>query len=243
MGSFAYRHPGGAFLIEYNVGRDISKFFYGAYALDGNSNDPKAKTERHTHSNVARKMVNRHIIGVLTSKTIVGYRQLVSETASSATRFKIVQSKTMRVNEHTHSLVLDSITTKNLTGVQNYYADLSTLGKHYHVVSLGPDQKPVTSHGRVLRRHYTIANCMRREFYHKLLTLLPESEDVTAAIQRITLLNNTAHSSLLSTQQKNSFAGFPRAHGSSEVSAGNYEATFGSAVTAGLEVGADAKEP
>lgn len=207
LGSFAYAHPGGAFLIEYNVGRDISKFFYGAYALDGNSNDPKAKTERHTHSNVARKMVNRHIIGVLTSKTVVGYRQLVSDAASSATRFKILQSKTMRVNEHTHSLVFDSITTKNLTGVQNYYTDLSTLGKHYHVVSLGPDQTPVTSHGRILRRHYTIANCMRREFYHKLLTLLPDSEDVTAAIQRITLLNNTTLGSFLSTQQKNSFGG------------------------------------
>lgn len=200
VGSFAYAHPGGAFLIEYNVGRDIGKFFYGAYALDGNSNDPKAKTERHNHSNIARKIVNRHIIGVLTSKTIVGYRQMVSDTASSATRFKIDQAKTMRVNESTRSFVFDSITTKSLVGVQNYYSDLSTLGKHYHVASLGANLQPVTSHGRVLRRHYTIANCMRREFYHQLLTLLPESEDVTAAIHRIALLNNTASSSLLGTQ-------------------------------------------
>ena len=29
-------HPGGRFLLEHNIGRDISKFFYGGYALDGN---------------------------------------------------------------------------------------------------------------------------------------------------------------------------------------------------------------
>ena len=138
---------------------------------------------------------------------------MVADTAASATRFKIAQSKTLRVNENTHSLVFDSITTKSLVGVQNYYSDLGTLGKHYHVVSLGVDQKPVTSHGRVLRRHYTIANCMRREFYHKLLTLLPDGEDVTAAIQRLALLNNTAPSSLLSTQLKNSLTGYTRTQG------------------------------
>ena len=40
ISSYAYNHPGGAFLLDYNVGRDISKFFYGSYALDGNGNDP-----------------------------------------------------------------------------------------------------------------------------------------------------------------------------------------------------------
>ena len=41
VSSFAYTHPGGQFLIEYNLGRDIGKFFYGSYSLDGNGNDPK----------------------------------------------------------------------------------------------------------------------------------------------------------------------------------------------------------
>ena len=27
-------HPGGKFLIEANIGRDISKFFYGGYAME-----------------------------------------------------------------------------------------------------------------------------------------------------------------------------------------------------------------
>ena len=65
IGGYAYAHPGGAFLINYNVGRDISKFIYGSYALFGNGNDPKKATERHAHSNIARKIANRHAIATL----------------------------------------------------------------------------------------------------------------------------------------------------------------------------------
>jgi hypothetical protein len=62
-----HKHPGGAFVLSHNVGRDISKFFYGGYALDGNSSNPKDANSRHTHSNVARKIVNDHIVAVLVS--------------------------------------------------------------------------------------------------------------------------------------------------------------------------------
>jgi cytochrome b involved in lipid metabolism len=66
ISSYAYNHPGGAFLLDYNVGRDISKFFYGSYALDGNGNDPsKEETERYTHSNIARKIANNNSIGIM----------------------------------------------------------------------------------------------------------------------------------------------------------------------------------
>lgn len=71
IGGYAYAHPGGAHLINYNVGRDISKFIYGSYALCGNSNDPKAKTDRHTHSNVARKVANNHAIATLKKDAVV----------------------------------------------------------------------------------------------------------------------------------------------------------------------------
>ena len=55
-------------MIEYTVGRDISKFFYGGYALDGNNNDPKLPNNRHAHSNVARKIVLRHVVAVIGKK-------------------------------------------------------------------------------------------------------------------------------------------------------------------------------
>jgi cytochrome b involved in lipid metabolism len=33
---FQDKHPGGKFVINHNIGRDISKFFYGGYSLEGN---------------------------------------------------------------------------------------------------------------------------------------------------------------------------------------------------------------
>lgn len=56
-------HPGGKFLLEHNIGRDISKFFYGGYALD--NNDVKGGSMVHTHSNMARLQVSTLIIGKL----------------------------------------------------------------------------------------------------------------------------------------------------------------------------------
>ena len=57
-------HPGGKFLINYNIGRDISKFFYGGYALENFSGRPLT----NAHSNVARHIVNTLIIARLIKK-------------------------------------------------------------------------------------------------------------------------------------------------------------------------------
>ena len=64
IGAYAYAHPGGAFLLEYNVGRDIGKFFYGSYALEGNDSKKK-DSYRHCHSNVARKIANLNRVAIL----------------------------------------------------------------------------------------------------------------------------------------------------------------------------------
>jgi hypothetical protein len=48
------------------VGRDISKFFYGAYAFEGNENlKPGQPNLVHAHSNIARKVLYRHIVAVM----------------------------------------------------------------------------------------------------------------------------------------------------------------------------------
>lgn len=59
---FAYSHPGGQFLIDMNIGKDIGKFFYGGYSFDKAPVIPGLKSNAHTHSNIARKIVNQHII-------------------------------------------------------------------------------------------------------------------------------------------------------------------------------------
>lgn len=47
-------HPGGKFLIENNIGRDISKFFYG-----GQSQESLAGMRPYLHSNIAFDMINQ----------------------------------------------------------------------------------------------------------------------------------------------------------------------------------------
>jgi hypothetical protein len=64
ISTFAYAHPGGAFLLEHNIGSDVTKFFYGAYALDQNSN-AMGDSNTHVHSNIARKIAIKHVIGIL----------------------------------------------------------------------------------------------------------------------------------------------------------------------------------
>jgi len=53
-------HPGGRFSIENNIGRDVSKFFYGGYTQENES-----KMWPYTHSSIARGVVERLIIGRL----------------------------------------------------------------------------------------------------------------------------------------------------------------------------------
>ena len=99
LSTYASSHPGGAFTINYLVGRDISKFFYGSYALDGNQNGPGHETSAHTHSNIARKIANKHVKYVLATKE------------SQTHQYKI--SKTNQVNAFTKSFVFDKLPDNN----------------------------------------------------------------------------------------------------------------------------------
>ena len=49
-------HPGGRFTIRHCIGRDISKFFFGGYSLDGN--ETNKATPGHSHSSYAYMIVN-----------------------------------------------------------------------------------------------------------------------------------------------------------------------------------------
>ena len=51
---YMFNHPGGKFLLEHNIGRDVSKFFYGGYAQDGNLIANGAASVVYAHSNMAR---------------------------------------------------------------------------------------------------------------------------------------------------------------------------------------------
>ncbi len=55
-------HPGGQFLLSYNIGRDISKFFYGGYQLENYT----GRNTVQNHSGIARTIVNKLVVARLT---------------------------------------------------------------------------------------------------------------------------------------------------------------------------------
>ena len=105
VSSFAYSHPGGQFLIDYNIGRDIGKFFYGGYALDGNFNSVNAETERHVHTNIARKIVNKLAIATLKPDAIRWNHQ----NKNTDVTFKIDHTNTHKINGYTRTFQFNSI--------------------------------------------------------------------------------------------------------------------------------------
>ena len=58
MNGYERIHPGGKFLLTRNYGRDISKFFYGGYAM-------VPETLPHTHTPAALKICEALVVGVV----------------------------------------------------------------------------------------------------------------------------------------------------------------------------------
>jgi cytochrome b involved in lipid metabolism len=66
---FVDYHPGGKFVININAGRDISKFFFGGYCLEGN--DAGKPVPGYNHSNYAKMIAVSLCVGVYEPETIV----------------------------------------------------------------------------------------------------------------------------------------------------------------------------
>lgn len=115
VSSFKSEHPGGKFLVEYHIGRDISKFFYGGYVLENNSG-----MKPYTHSNVARAIVNSLIVGRMSEKP---------------TTFLIRIESKVEVNKITKTFNLKAVEKSSKYQAPSS-TDVSFFGKHYLVRSL-----------------------------------------------------------------------------------------------------------
>ncbi len=63
VSTFIDSHPGGKYLLQHNIGRDISKFFYGGYTLN------RAFTPFNHHSKKIYALLNSLKVGRLTINT------------------------------------------------------------------------------------------------------------------------------------------------------------------------------
>lgn len=155
---YAELHPGGKFMIKINVGRDISKFFYGGYCLDGNLTS--MNPEGYNHSNYAKLVVNDLTVGL--------YHR---ETHPMHITCFVDKKKTHMWNDTTATVKFENIDKKRVTCFVNFHNGMESIGKHYKLRS----HKNMDVH-----RHYTICNTMQPEMYNGLLKCLKSGGDVTA---------------------------------------------------------------
>jgi hypothetical protein len=162
VGDYMDNHPGGRFLLSHNIGRDVSKFFYGGYALDGNISN-KAKVHRHT--NVARSQVDTLAI----ARLLNNQTKIMSENKQMVPTFQAVIKSRTQANSSTQTIqfnfVDDTQFPLSAHRPQNFYPDLQMIGKHYRI-------SEAKSH--TLHRHYTVANCLRQGAYDEYLRALKE---------------------------------------------------------------------
>jgi Cytochrome b5-like Heme/Steroid binding domain len=124
---FRSEHPGGQFLIDFHIGRDVSKFFYGGYVLENQSG-----MTPYTHSNVARAIVNSMIIGKLNES---------SET------FEGVITHDYNINATTKVFTF-KIESEDVHYKAPASTSVDTIGKHYLLRSIAQPN---------VRRHYTVS--------------------------------------------------------------------------------------
>ena len=113
VSKFIEYHPGGRFVLTHNIGRDISKFFYGGYSLDGNLRRPNKPTKGHVHSNYARRIVNECIVAHFNSHL---------KPTSQICRVK--QNEIYIVNDKVKTFYLETINKKTVTHFKRFYPGL-----------------------------------------------------------------------------------------------------------------------
>lgn len=165
VASFVSHHPGGAFVIRHNVGRDISKFFHGGYSLDGNLGGRPAAG--YKHSNYARMIVNSLITA-----------QFEKEKPVQSTLCVLNDRESRLVNNMTKVLFLHSRDNSIVPNFRRFFPGLSNLGKHFLVTTLD---------GRKPSRHYTVCNVMHPNVYWELIRLLnDETSDRSKLLAALT---------------------------------------------------------
>ena len=135
---FRMSHPGGKFVLDYNVGRDVSKFFYGGYTLETSSG-----MKPHFHSNSARHIVNSLVIARLEEKA----HSFATRIVNSSEVGKNTNCITLRAEGPDVNFRLPSS------------IDVTAIGRHFLIRSFAMPK---------VKRHYTVCTSMQKELYEEL---------------------------------------------------------------------------
>jgi hypothetical protein len=140
MGHYDHAHPGGKFFLLKNIGRDISKFFFGGYSM-------VQARQPYTHSVNSIAIIKEMIVGVLAGQTEVADKP-----------YTIVEK--MSVNELTTTFTFGHAGGETVPNLKRWYSDLSMIGRHFLIYS-----KAIPN----VKRQYTICSAMRPDLHEQLI--------------------------------------------------------------------------
>lgn len=138
IGQFNYFHPGGQFTIEKNIGRDVTKYFNGAYKLVNTRSEII-----YTHPATAFPIANSLVIATLEGQ---------SETRP--VKCHVVERRT--INKTGCCYKFQSANMQIVPNWKHWHKDLSMIGRHYVIYS-----KRYGGH----KRQYTVCNSIVPELY------------------------------------------------------------------------------
>jgi NAD(P)H-flavin reductase len=150
FGLFSYDHPGGKWVLDEVRGKEIGKYFYGAYSLDSN-----IKIQRHSW--IAGKILVKLAVAKLTQPDAMNSALEINSSAVGLVKELNVSEKAYKVTEK-EELFQNVFRVKfaNTTSEFNIKVPgTSTFGKHYVISSLKNQ----------VSRYYTICNSMNSEAY------------------------------------------------------------------------------
>ena len=143
VSSYAHFHPGGSFVIEQLIGKDISEYFHGGFSMTELQGDESTKDTKYSHSNYARLICNGLCIGKL-------------ESASTRLEFRSVfvdKEKLYEVNDTTTTVEFEL---KDQDQEFSGLYEIENLGKHMTITGTvydSPDKKWLCEK---VRRQYTL---------------------------------------------------------------------------------------
>ena len=153
LDSYSFDHPGGKYVLDECIGKEIGKYFYGAYSLDNN-------IPVHKHSFMAGKILIKIAVAKLIQpddiRKIVQIKSRRKRGNTSTVLFKVAAKEEISPNMFRVKFKNPNKRFKILV------SGISTFGRHFLV----------NSSKNQVSRYYTICNCMSSENYPRYISTL-----------------------------------------------------------------------
>lgn len=139
--NFMDEHPGTRFVISHNIGKEIGKYFYGAYSLEQD-------VAPYAHSSYAANLIKRLTVGKL--EISKKYENEVENMKKMMESVYLIESPDLVFTVRNKTEINESVSRIAFHGsdttIKKFYSGLKLLGKGYSITSLN----------NYISRYYTI---------------------------------------------------------------------------------------